>query len=323
MQVGAGLLIALAVGAAAGGWWLLAGVVLAGLLAWLTPCAEVPHRAEPLVAGTRMVVRLAGMPLFASVFAAYLVPGQPRIAAVVLVLLVTIADALGFSLPRYARGWLLGILLVGAAGLVALCLAISPERGAGEHQAFTGMFAAGAALFPLLNKRNLGSLAAVPAVCAAALYQLGPVRLGLSKVPVRDLLAAVDGQPLYPLLAGIVVVATVPAALRALAGARADLPRRPGAVACGLAAAVGAALLEPEQALLLVAALALAEVLIVNLLTISAQGRDVRAVLAAALAITLLAWVPPRYLLLAVLVLALGVTARTRAPSAPRPPRTG
>ncbi|WP_243770139.1 hypothetical protein [Amycolatopsis acidicola] len=323
MQVGAGLLIALAAGAAAGGWWLLAGAVLAGALAWLRPKPEVPPRAEPLVAGARMAVRLAGVPLFASAFGAYLVPEQPRIAAVAAVLVVVIADALGLELPRYARGWLLGILLAGAAGIVALCLAISPERGVGGNPAFTGMFAAGAVLFPLLRKRNPGALAVALAVCAAALYQLGPVRLGLSKVPFRDLLAAVDGQALYPLLAGIVVIAVFPAALQALSEARAELPRRQGAVACGLAAAVGAALLEPEQALLLAAALALAEALIVSLLTLSAKGRDVRAVLAAALAITLLAWVPPVYLLLAVVVLAVAVTARTRARSAPRPPRAG
>lgn len=326
MRLGAGLLIAVATGAAAAGWWLPAGVALAGLLAW---CAArptpVPERAEPLVSGARYAVRLAMVPVFASVFGAYLVPDHRALAAVAFVLVVTAASAFGVALPRFLRAWVLGILLVAGAGLIALCLAISPERGTGDGPAVTGMFAAGAAMFPLLYRRETkpnwwlaGSVAAALAVCTAALYQLGPVRLGLSGVPMRDLLAAVDGQQIEPLLAGIVVIATVPAALGALRETRADLPPLAG----GLVAAVGAALLDPEQALLLAAAIALAEVVISSLLALSVRRRDVRAVLSAALAITLLAWLPPVYLLLAVAVIVVAAVARpsagTRAAAVPR-----
>ncbi|NKQ56514.1 hypothetical protein HFP15_26915 [Amycolatopsis sp. K13G38] len=327
MRLGAGLLIAVAAGAAAAGWWLPAGVALAGILAWCAARpAPVPERAEPLVGGARYAVRLAVVPVYASVFGAYLVPGHRAFAAVAFVLVVTVASTFGVALPRFLRAWVLGILLVVGAGLIALCLAISPERGTGGGPGATGMFAAGAALFPLLYRREAkvnwwlaGSVGAALVVCGVALYQLGPVRLGLSGVPLRDLLAAVDGQPIEPLLAGVAVIATVSAALGAFRETRGDLPP----VAGGLAAAVGAALLDPVRALLLAAAIALAEVLISSLLTLSMRRRDVRAVLGAAFAITLLAWLPPLYLLLAVAVIAVAVVARrstgTRAGSAPRP----
>ena len=321
MRLGAGLLIAVAAGAAAGGWWLPVGVLLAGVLAWCAArTAPVPARAEPLVGGARLAVRLAVLPVFGTVFAAYLVPGHRPAAAATFVLVVTAVEALGVVVPRFLRAWVLGILLVAAAGLIAVCLAIAPERGIGDGPAATGMFAAAGVMFPLLYRPKstprwwlAGAVGAALAVCAAALYQLGPVRLGLSGAPMRDLLAAVDGQAVEPLLAGVVVIATVPAALGALRETHGELPPMAG----GVAAAVGAALLEPAQALLLAAAIALAEVVVASLLTLSQRRRDVRAVVTAALAITLLAWLPPVYLLLAVGVIAVAAVARrsTRTPA--------
>jgi hypothetical protein len=317
VRLGAGLLIALAAGAAAGGWWLLGAVVLAGLLAVCVPEAQLPPRATPLAAGARLTAKLALVPVFASVFATYLLPEHRAVAAVAVVVVVTVASALGLSLPRFVRAWLLGILLVAAAGLVALCLAIAPERGAGSGPGGLGIFAAAALLFPLLRRPKAGpdwwlagSVAVALAICTATLYQLGPVRLGLSEAPVGDLLAAVDGQALEPLLAGVVVLATLPAALGALAAVRAELPQWQGMVAASAAAAVGAALLDPVQALLFAAASALAEVLMVSLLALMVHRRDLRAVASAALAITLLAWLPPVYLLLALVVIAAAVAAR-------------
>lgn len=352
MWLGAGLLVALAAGSAVAGWWLLVGIVLAGLLAWLgAECAAtVPPRTEWLLDGARTAARLAGVPLFAAAFAVYLVPRYSALIALCVVLVVTAVDAAGFTLPRLARGWLLGILLAAAAGLVAVCLAISPAPAVGGTPPFTGAFAAGAVFFPLLAHREVtrgatgkekgirklatrsvwwlaGSVAVALAVCAAALYQIGGVRLGLSRVPLRDLLAAGDGQALLPLLTGVVVIATVPAALGALARAREGFPVRPVAsMACGAVAAVGAVLLEPVEALLLAATLALAEVVVAGLLTLSARRWDVRAILAVLLAIVLLARIPPGYLLLAVVVVAVAAafrrSVRPRAPSEqPRTPR--
>jgi hypothetical protein len=312
VRLAAGLGIALAAGAAAGGWWLPAGVVVAGVLVLCVPRDELPPRVTPLVEGVRLMTRLGLVPVFASAFAVYLLPQYRVPAAVGVVLVVTAADAFGLSLPRFLRGWILGILLVGAAGLIALCLAIAPERGVGSGAGVTGLFAAGAVLFPLLERRKsdrwlAGAVVIAAAVCAAALYQLGPVRLGLSDAPLRDLLAAVDGQTIEPLLAGVVVIAALPAALGALTEARGGLPRPAGSVVCGLLAAAGAALLEPVQALLLAAALALAGALVTSLLTLSVRRRDARSVVSAVLAITLLAWLPPVDLLIAPAAIAVGV----------------
>ncbi|WP_052371786.1 hypothetical protein [Amycolatopsis taiwanensis] len=340
MWLGAGLLVALAAGAAVAGWWLLAGIALAGLLAGLQVAgsATVHPRAEWLLDGARTAARLAGVPLFAAAFAGYLVPRYSALTALGVVLLVTAVDAAGFTLPRPARGWLLGVLLAAAAGLVAVCLAIPPAPAVGGTPPFSGAFAAAAVFFPLLTGGRgrggqgrkkawwlAGSVAVALAVCAAALYQMGGVRLGLSRVPLRDLLAAGDAQALLPLLAGVVVIATVPAALGALAQARARFSVRPVAsMACGAVAAVGAVLLEPVEALLLAAALALAEVLVAGLLTLSARRWDVRAVLSVLLAIVLLARIPPGYLLLAVVFVAVAAvirrSARPRRPS--EQPRT-
>ncbi len=318
MRLGAGLGIALAVGAAVGGWWLPAAAALAGVLVWLTPRAELPPRMTPLADGARLMARLALVTVFASVVAVYLLPQYRVPAAVAVVLVVTVVDAFGLALPRFLRGWVVGILLVAAAGLVALCLAISPERGMGAGPGVTGLFAAAAVLVPLLERRKpdrwlAGVVVVAAAVSAAALYQLGPLRMALSDAPLDDLLAAVDGQAITPLLAGVMVIAGVPAALGALTEARGELPRPWGSVVCGLLAAAGAVLLEPGQAMLVAAALAVAELLVRSLLTLVARWRDVRSVVSAALAITLLAWLPPMDLLIAVAAIAVGVLLRRPA----------
>ncbi|HKS44551.1 MAG TPA: hypothetical protein VJT49_05445 [Amycolatopsis sp.] len=364
MRLGAGLLIALAVGAAAAGWWLLGGVVLAGSLAAVSALLPSPA-PNALLDGSRVAARLAMVSLFASAFAAYLVPRHSAVAAVAVVLVVTAVDAVDFALPRYFRRWLLGILLVAAAGLVAVCLAVPPVPSPAEVPGTGGVFVAAAVLFPLLPRRAnrcrgsevlapaglrphvsaavwklrphatagvwglrphttlFGAVVVALAVCAAALYQLGGVRLGLSAAPVRDLLAAVDGQAIEPLLAGVVVFATVPAALGALAEARAGFSRV-GSVAGGLLAAAGAALLGPKPALLVAAALALAEVLVASLLTLAARRWDARAVASAVLAVTMLAWLPPRCLLLAfgAIAVAAAVTGSARRRARSVPPRS-
>ncbi|UIJ58466.1 hypothetical protein LWP59_30800 [Amycolatopsis acidiphila] len=312
MRLGAGLGIALAVGAAAGGWWLPAAAVLAGVLVLCVPRGTLSPRVAPLDEGARLMARLGLVAVFASVVGEYLLPQYRVPAALAVVLVVTVVDAFGVSLPRFVRGWILGILLVGAAGVVALCLAIAPEPGTGSGPGVTGLFPAAAVLFPLLDRRKPdrwlgGAVVLAAAVCAAALHQLGPVRLGLSDAPLADLLAAVDGQAIQPLLAGVAVIAAVPAALGALTEARGPLPRPLGSVLCGLVAAVGAVLLQPVQAMLVAAALALAEVLVRSLLTLSARRRDAGSVVAAALAITLLAWLPPVDLLIAVAAIGVGV----------------
>ncbi|MDQ0379856.1 hypothetical protein [Amycolatopsis thermophila] len=322
VRLAAGLLIALAVGAQAGGWWLLGGAVVAALLAWSAP--EPPGLAPNparLLASARLVSRLTLVPVCAAAFAAYLFPRQPLAGAAV-ALVVTAADAAGLRLARYARAWLLGILLVAGAGFVVLCFAIDPAQPVTAPEGtIGGLFASAAVVFPLLPRGKpawlAGSAAAVLAVGAGALYQLGPVRLALSGVPVRDALAALDGQVLDPLLGGVVVLSTVPAALLAMRETRAELAWPRASVACGLVAAVVAVVLDPDQALLLAAAAALAEVLVTAVLSMIA-GITVRAVIAAVLAVTLLAWLPPLYLLGTVVAVAAGaaLTRRSGTPAA-------
>ncbi|WP_460429230.1 hypothetical protein, partial [Amycolatopsis endophytica] len=290
------------------------------LLAWCAP--ETPALRPDLArlaAAPRIVSRLALVPLCGSVFAAYLFPRQPLVAAAV-VLVITAADAAGLRLARYARAWLLGILLVAGAGFVALCFAIEPAQPVTAPQ-FTigGLFAAAAVVFPVLPRGKppwlAGAVAAVLAVGAGALYQLGPARLALSGVPVRDALAALDGQVLDPLLGGVVVLSTVPAALLALRAGR-EAPARPRAsLACGLVAAAEAAVVDPEQALLLAAAAALTEVLVMAVLSMIG-ALTARGVITAVLAVTLLAWLPPVYLLGTVAAGAAAVLV-TRRPGTP------
>lgn len=322
MRLGAGLLIALGVGAEGGGWWLPVGALLAGVLAWLAPGGDpepvqTNSPAHRLTGGAWLVAHLGLVPVFASAFAVYLLPGHRIPAAVGVVVVVTAVAATGFTLPSLANRWLLGILSVAGAGLVALCFAVAPERGAGNGPGPLGVFAAAAVVFPFLGRakaRPVTLVAVVAAVLgAAALYQLGPVRLALSDAPLRDVLAAADGQAIEPLLAGVVVLATLPAALRALSEASGTAVRDPArTVVCGLLAAAGAALLDPRQAVLLAGALALVEVLVRSLLTLSSK-RDARSAIAAVLSVAVLAWLPPVDLLLTVAALALGALVRLPA----------
>jgi hypothetical protein len=226
---------------------------------------------------------------------------------------VTAAHATGLRVHGTALLVLHGVLVVAGIGFVALCAAVPPERGVGSGPGVLGVFAAGAVLFPLYERKKRSVLPVVAAIVGvAALYQLGPLRLALSDAPMRDVLAAADGQSIQPLLGGVAVLVTVPAALRALAGTTGERDDFTKAALYGLVAAAGAALLEPRQTVLLAGALALAEVLVRSLLTLSSK-RDVRSAFAAVLSVAMLAWIPPAELLIAVVVLALGVAVRLPA----------
>ncbi|WP_158894978.1 hypothetical protein [Amycolatopsis anabasis] len=257
MRLGAGLLIALAVGASAAGWWLLAGIALA------VPVALLRGRAVRFGAAAR----LALVPLYASVFAAYLVPGYPVFAALAFLAVLVVADALGARIPDEWRGWIAGLLVLAAGVLVVLSVSIEPVRV--EPVAapdIPGVLVAALVTLPLLTGRPrrwlAGSAVVALAVGAAALYQLGPTRLGLSVTSLRDVLAAADALALDPWLAAVVVLATVPAALDALGEAREAfaLPRPRASAICGLVAALAAAVLAPVPLLFVAAAAAVVEV---------------------------------------------------------------
>jgi hypothetical protein len=276
VRLGAGLLIALAVGAAAAGPLLPAGIALAGLLALGSLWAVPPGRRAGNPAGA--MASLARVTVFASAFGGYLVPGRPGLAAAGLVAGVLAADLVGVRLPDGPRRWITVTLVLAAAVLIGVCVAISPVRVAMPTQApsVPGVLLATAIMFPLLIPdrqalavwRICGSTMVALAVAGVALYQLGPERLGLSPTSLLELLAAADASALAPLLTVVVVVAAVPAALTTFTEASSRLADRTGRevratkVICGVLTAAVAALACPAIALVLAATLTFAEVLI-------------------------------------------------------------
>ncbi|MGC7099786.1 hypothetical protein ACPZ19_34350 [Amycolatopsis lurida] len=292
--VGAGSLVVLAAGAAAAGWWLLAGIGLAGALAWLA--AGLPPAGGRLATGTRAAARIGLLPLFGSAFAAYVVPSAPSWIAGVVVAVLVLARAAGLRPSAFTARWITGLLLVAGLGLIALCLAVPPVAQAepGQHQGPAGVLLAAVVVVPLLVRPGddrsrrpgddrpprsgegrmrwwpgerwwsgerwwpAGPVVVLLALAAAALYQLGPFRLGLSATSLRDLLAAADAPALVTMLAAVAAVATVSAGLTALSSAQEEAGRWP-VLGGGLVAALLATVLDPFQALRIAAVLALVE----------------------------------------------------------------
>jgi hypothetical protein len=288
VRLGAGVLIALAVGAEAAGPWVLAGIALAGMLAlgslWTVQsghsAGNATGNATGSVAGRAVgaAADLGRVVVFASAFGAYLLPGKPGLAAPALVAGVVAADLVRVRLPDELCRWITITLVLTAAVLVGLCVAISPVRLAGANGApsVTGVLLATAIMLPLLVpdrrergvRRVCGSTAVALAVAGAALYQLGPKRLGLSPTPLLDVLAAADASAVAPLLIVVVLLATVTAALTTFTEATTRLAdaaareRRSTTVACGVVTAAMAALAGPAIALVLAGALTSAELFI-------------------------------------------------------------
>lgn len=296
MVLGAGLLIGLAAGAAAGGWWLPGGIALAaavaGLAVWRRP-AELP--------ALRLAVLISLAAMTASTFAVYLVPAQPVLASSTVIALMTAALLTGAEVRSFGRRLLAGVLLAAAAVFVAVCFAIG-RPGSGDYWAVytpdlampfqtrpmpvpglpgpAGVLSAAVVLFALfttltpdLPRRTqllrIGAGAGVAvAVAAAALYQLGAFRLGLSPTTLRDVLAAAEASGLGTLLDALVVVVTVPVLLMLLTAARDELakvwqaPSAARTVVAGALAALLAAVLVPAIALVVASTFALGATLL-------------------------------------------------------------
>lgn len=297
MLISASLLCGISVAAAAAGWGLLAGLVLAGVFAAVAARSGQP--AHPVL---RAAVLLALAVLAARTFGAYVVPESPAWAAVAVVVLAAGAAAVGAEVPASVRVPLAVVLLLAGASFTAICFGIEPPAaGVSEPMrrlrddveqtthwfdapAGLGPFGvlAAAALFvaPLLvlepgvSARRarvrvaVGVLAGV-AVGAGALHQLGPLRLALSGVPLRDALAAADAAVLGTMLSAAAVLATLPAVLAAVAGAVREVAgvgavgevsergtRVLRALAVGGVAAAGAAVLSPTAALVVASVIA-------------------------------------------------------------------
>jgi len=218
------------------------------------------------------VSRLGLVLVFATTFGQYLFPTAPGVAAAVFAVVAAVADLAGVRLGDYAARWVTGLLLVAAASLIAICVGIPPlaQFLAPDPPSVPGLGFAVLVLLPFVLPRRPGAgrAAAVGAVAVAiiavALYQLGPIRLGLSATSFRELLAAADAVSLLPVLTVVVAVATVPAAVDAFTDGRERLsPERPKAtLACGLIVAVAAAFAGPVVALGLAGVGTLAELVL-------------------------------------------------------------
>lgn len=272
MRLAGGLLIALAVGTSGADYWVLVAVVVAAVLAvaaeaLLPPLGDTrPER----IAGS--VSRLGLVLVFATTFGQYLFPSAPGAAAAVFAAVVTVADLAGVRLGDYAARWVTGLSLAAAASLIAICVGIPPlaQFIAPDPPSVPGLGLAALVLLPFLLPRRPGAgrAAAVGAVAVAitavALYQLGPIRLGLSATSFRELLAAADAVSLLPVLTVVAAVVTVPVAIDAFTEGRERLsPERPKAtLACGLIVAVAAFFAGPVVALALAGVGTLAELVL-------------------------------------------------------------
>jgi hypothetical protein len=283
MSLPAGLFIILAVAASWAGWWLLAAVVLAGCLAWVARRSTLRGRVGELLAAVREWLLFV---VSVTVPAAYLASaptsvGTAEVAylAVVagVVLVAVAADALGANSSDRTSRWPVVLFGVAAAAFVAVCLAIPPApQPITDSDPFSpfGLLVATTVVLPWLMgldrvRLAVGTVAAL-AVGAAALYQLGPIRLGLSVTSLRDVLAAADAAALTSMLIAVAALAGLTSAVGCAGRLRQAGERLTGGgntgrwsgaalVAVG-GAAIWAAVLGPVSAVLLAGAVALTEV---------------------------------------------------------------
>ncbi|ACU96110.1 hypothetical protein [Saccharomonospora viridis] len=283
MSLPAGLFIILAVAASWAGWWLLAAVVLAGCLAWVARRSTPRGRVGELLAAVREWLLFV---VSVTVPAAYLASaptsvGTAEVAylAVVagVVLVAVAADALGANSSDRTSRWPVVLFGVAAAAFVAVCLAIPPApQPITDSDPFSpfGLLVATTVVLPWLMgldpvRLAVGTVAAL-AVGAAALYQLGPIRLGLSVTSLRDVLAAADAAALTSMLIAVAALAGLTSAVGCAGRLRQAGERLTGGgntgrwsgaalVAVG-GAAIWAAVLGPVSAVLLAGAVALTEV---------------------------------------------------------------
>ncbi|MBM7772655.1 APA family basic amino acid/polyamine antiporter [Actinokineospora baliensis] len=263
VALGAGALLTSGPAAAAAGWWSVAGLALAGLVALLTAVSLADLAAQSCLTGvsahvrTRLGVlpgrlagvldvggRVVGAAAVAGAAGAYLWPAQPKAAAIgVLVGVAGLAvGRVYFAGP--SRWVIVGVTMVTVAVFVTTGLAIEPVRQAVDAAAGTPgvddptgiLAAAGVFFFGFLGvERATGPRARVGLITVllvtgayllvfvAAIRQLGGPRLALSPTPLRDALAAADGAAIDPMLTLGLAVGALLAVRSLLAGAAAGL----------------------------------------------------------------------------------------------------
>lgn len=264
--LGAGLFVGLAPAASLAGWWLLAGLALAVGLAVVLPLSTAEPRPGRMafaatVAGS--LGRIAAAVAMAGTAGAYVLPDQPPVAGVVITVVVAAAVALGVRLSPATHWVAAGVVAAVLVVVAVACFTIAPVTQPAAAGSPVGALPAAALLFVCFagaprGRSRLAVVGAVLAVCVAvavgALRQLGPPRLALSDVPLRDVLAAADATALTRLLTVAVTLACAGTVWWALHG----LDRRFVAPA-GVVIAAGAVLLDPVTALVVAAILLIAE----------------------------------------------------------------
>lgn len=338
MWVAGAALVAPAVATAATGWYVFVLLALGVLFTVGTRrLFRVPDsdRGAPrwLLDGLTTAVGIGRVGLAAAVFAAYLFPAHLVAAGAALVLLVTVAAAAGLRVDIHYRRWLAGTLLTMLAIFLAVCLAITPvpamtsgREAADVPDAVAGLRALGVVFVPLSGLRAgagvswrryaapVTAVTGLAVLTAAASYQLGPVRFGLSPTSLRTVFVAADARALLPVLAIAVVVATVPAALDGAVQAHAPFTgQRPrawilaGAV-CGSAAIALVATLDPVRVLLSCVVLLLCRVIALAVGVLRGE-RVALAVVVIVVACGILLVLPPVSLLSGLVVMAVSVVA--------------
>jgi APA family basic amino acid/polyamine antiporter len=201
-------------------------------------------------AGLYLVGRSAAVAALAGCFGVYASPGRPLLGALGVLVFAVAVNATGLTVPRVVVRVLVGFVIVVLGLVVAACYAIPPPTPTGVpvpsglpgNDDPAGLLpAAGVMFFAFIgferitapgDRSRIARLRVVIpvllvvsagiylAVGAAVLRQLGPVRLALSSVPLRDALVAADAASLDPLLTAAVAVATAGALIVGLRGAR-------------------------------------------------------------------------------------------------------
>ncbi len=269
MRLGGGLLVALAAGAAAAGFWLLAGVVVAALVAGAVQ--RLPETGDtPADRVVIAIARLAELSVYGIAFGFYVFPSSARFAAAAFVLGMVVLDLGGLRLPPFVTRWATALLLLAGLVLIALCVAVVPVSTTGGFGSpdVPGAVVAALVVLPFLRPgartyagwRSLALGSAAVLITFVALYQLGALRLGLSVTSLRDLLAAADADSMQPVLTAVVVLATVLPALAAVTEVRERAGRR--AAAGGILAAAFAWFAAPMVILVVAGLAAVTELLL-------------------------------------------------------------
>jgi APA family basic amino acid/polyamine antiporter len=298
--LGAGLFAGLVPASALVGRWLPVALVLAAVPALLTCCSPDDRSGDRWTTGAatglRLTSRAAAAATLAGCFGQYVAPNRPTLPALGLLIVAVALDALDIRPSRSVTRALTLLVLVVLALVVAACFAIPPPPPTGvvPPPGTPGLDrpdqllpAAGVLFFAFLGVRRvtargsgrrtpkqvgpvlvLVALGGYLAVGAAVLRQLGPTRLAVSSVPLRDALDAADAALLDPAVTIAAAVATALALLMVL-GARTDdatasgagrpgdrHPWLPGALV-GAAAALGVLVAGTADAIALAATCAL------------------------------------------------------------------